>query len=329
MRIKILTRSSELKDSLISKLNEIGLVGEEVNINQPIIPQLSDADVLVNGFSKINKSIMDASPKLKMVHQSGIGIDNVDVDYCTSKSIYVANVPLANAVSVAEHTIFFMLYLAKNMKNVVDNNNGTMTSLMTKKEPTILGSELRAKTLFIIGLGAIGIEVAKRAKSFGMHIIAITKDPFSKKPDIDRTLFVNEIGGPEMLPKWLVRADYVSLHIPLSEETTGLIGENELNSMQNSSFLINVARAPIVDKEALFRVLTNKKIAGAAFDVFWEEPPDVNDKLLHLDNFLLTPHVAGWTSESVDAITNVILTNIVRISHGKVPLTIVNRELIN
>jgi D-3-phosphoglycerate dehydrogenase len=330
MRIKILTRSSELKDSLISKLNEIGLVGEEVNINQPIIPQLSDADVLVNGFSKINKSIIDASPKLKMVHQSGIGIDNLDVNYCTSKSIYVANVPLANAVSVAEHTIFFMLYLAKNMKNVVDNNNnGTMTSLMAKREPTILGSELRAKTLFIIGLGATGIEVAKRAKSFGMHIIAITKDPISKKPDIDRTLFVNEIGAPEMLSKWLVRADYVSLHIPLAEETAGLIGEKELNSMKNSSFLINVARAPIVDREALFRVLTNKKIAGAAFDVFWEEPPDLNDKLLQLDSFLLTPHVAGWTSESVDAITNVILTNIVRISHGNIPLTIVNRELIS
>jgi D-3-phosphoglycerate dehydrogenase / 2-oxoglutarate reductase len=327
MRIKILTRSSELKDSLISKLNEIGLVSEEVNINQPIIPQLSDADVLVNGFSKINKSIIDASPKLKMVHQSGIGIDNVDVAYCTSKSIYVANVPLANAVSVAEHTIFFMLYLAKNMKNVVDNNSGTMTSLMTKREPTILGSELRGKTLFIIGLGATGIEVAKRAKSFGMHIIAITKDPFSRKPDIDKTLFVNEIGGPEMLSKWLVRADYLSLHVPLAEETAGLIGENELNSMKNSSFLINVARAPIVDKEALFSVLTNKKIAGAAFDVFWEEPPDLNDKLLHLDNFLLSPHVAGWTSESVDAITNIILTNIIRISHGNVPLTIVNREL--
>jgi D-3-phosphoglycerate dehydrogenase len=328
MRIKILARSHELKDSLISKLNEIGLVGEEVNINQPIIPQLSDADVLVNGFSKIDKSIIDASPKLKMVHQSGIGVDNVDVNYCTSKSIYVANVPLANAVSVAEHTIFFMLYLAKNMKNVV-NNNGPTTSLMTKREPTILGSELRAKTLFIIGLGATGIEVAKRAKSFGMHIIAITKDPFSKKPDIDRTLFVNEIGEPEMLSKWLVRADYVSLHIPLTEETAGLIGENELNSMKNSSFLINVARAPIVDKDALFRVLTNKKIAGAAFDVFWEEPPDHNDKLVHLDNFLLTPHVAGWTSESVDAITNVILTNIVRISHGNIPLTIINRELIS
>jgi D-3-phosphoglycerate dehydrogenase len=328
MRIKILTRASELKDSLISKLNETGLIGEEVNINQPIIPQLSDADILVNGFSKIDKSIIDASPKLKMVHQSGIGIDNVDIDYCTSKSIYVANVPLANAVSVAEHTIFLMLYLAKNMKNVIDNN-GTMTSLMTKREVTILGSELQAKTLFIIGLGATGIEVAKRAKSFGMHIIAITKDPFSTKPDIDRTYFVNEIGGPEMLSKWIVRADYVSLHIPLTEETAGLIGVNELNSMKNSTLLINVAHAPIVDREALFRVLTNKKIAGAAFDVFWEDPPDANDKLVYLDNFLLTPHVAGWISESVDTITNVILTNIVRLSHGEVPLTIVNRELIN
>jgi D-3-phosphoglycerate dehydrogenase / 2-oxoglutarate reductase len=93
--------------------------------------------------------------------------------------------------------------------------------------------------------------------------------------------------------------------------------------------LINVARAPIVDREALFRVLTNKKIAGAALDVFWKEPPDANDKLVYLDNFLLTPHLAGWTSKSVDTITNVILTNIVRILHGEVPLTIIKRELIN
>ena len=160
MKIKFLTPASALKDNLLSKLVEVGLIAEDVNMNEPILPQLIDTDVLVNGFTKINKSIIDASPKLKMVHQLGIGIDNVDVNYCTSKSIYVANVPLANAVSVAEHTIFLMLYLAKNMKN---NANG-VTSLMTRKEVNILGSELQSKILFIIGLGATGIEVAKRAK---------------------------------------------------------------------------------------------------------------------------------------------------------------------
>jgi D-3-phosphoglycerate dehydrogenase len=316
VKIKILTPASALKDSLLSKLNEVGLIAEDVNMKEPILPQLFDADVLVNGFTKINKSIIDASPKLKMVHQSGIGIDNVDVNYCTSKSIYVANVPLANAVSVAEHTIFLMLYLAKNMKNIA--NGGT--SLMTRKEENILGSELQSKILFIIGLGATGIEVAKRAKSFGMHIIATTNDPFSKRPDIDRTYFVNEIGGPDMLSQWLVRADYVSIHIPLTEETRELISENELNSMKNSAFLINVARAAIVDRESLLNALTNKIIAGAAFDVYWEEPPNINDKLLHLDNFLLTPHVAGWTSESVEAITNIIVMNIVRILHGEITI---------
>ena len=180
MRIKILTRASELKEGLISKLNEIGLVGEEVNINQPIIPQLIRCRCTVNGFSKINKSIIDASPKLKMVHQSGIGVDNVDVDYCTSKSIYVANVPLANAVSVAEHTIFFMLYLAKNIKNVIDSDNVTMTSLMTKREATILGSELQAKTLFIIGLGATGIEVAKEPNHLACILSPLPRTLFQK-----------------------------------------------------------------------------------------------------------------------------------------------------
>jgi D-3-phosphoglycerate dehydrogenase / 2-oxoglutarate reductase len=325
MKIKLLTRSSDLNKILLAKLNQIGLTGEIIDYKKPLLPQLEDAEVIVNGFGNIDKSMIDACPNLELVQQTGIGIDNVDVSYCTSKSILVANVPLANAVSVAEHTIFLILYLAKNMKESTSDNN--RSGLLERRVPGILGSEVQGKVLVIIGLGATGLEVAKRAKSFGMHVIAVTKNPLLKKPGIDKVYFVDNLGGSEILSESLSRADYVSLHTPLTEETKNMIGTKELSLMKKSAFLVNVARAAIVDREALFSVLSNSKISGAAFDVFWEEPPDTTDKLLKLHNFILTPHIAGWTFESVDAIARIISNNIERFAQAQVPLTIVNPEL--
>lgn len=159
MIIKILSYAASLKDLLSDKLNEIGFTAETVDYSQALLPQLKDADVIVNGLGTVDKSIIDACPKLKLVHQVGTGIDNVDVDYCTSKAVFVANVPNTNNVSVAEHTIFLMIYLAKNIKNAG-------SSLMKRRVINVLGSELHRKTLLIIGLGDTGIEVAKLAKSF-------------------------------------------------------------------------------------------------------------------------------------------------------------------
>ena len=324
MKIKLLIRSSDLNGILLALLNQVGLTGETIDYDQPLLSQIIDAEVIVTGFSKIDKKIVDACPNLKLVHQTGIGVDNVDVGYCTSKSIYVANVPLANAVSVAEHTLFLILYLAKNLKAI---SSTTRPSLLERRVAGILGSEVQGKSLTIVGLGATGLEVAKRAKSFGMQVVAVTKNPFLKKPGIDKVYFVDNLGGPEILSESIARADYVSLHTPLTEETRNMIGAKELGLMKKSAFLINVARAPIVDREALFTALWNNKISGAAFDVFWEEPADPNDKLVKLCNFVLTPHIAGWTTESIDSIARIIATNIGRFWQGLVPLTVVNSEL--
>jgi len=230
MKIKLLTRSSDLNKILLAKLNQIGLTGEIIDYKNPLLPQLEDAEVIVNGFGNIDKSMIDACPNLELVQQTGIGIDNVDVSYCTSKSILVANVPLANAVSVAEHTIFLILYLAKNMKESISDNN--RSGLLERRVPGILGSEVQGKVLVIIGLGATGLEVAKRAKSFGMHVIAVTKNPLLKKPGIDKVYFVDNLGGSEILSESLSRADYVSLHTPLTEETKNMIGTKELSLMK-------------------------------------------------------------------------------------------------
>jgi D-3-phosphoglycerate dehydrogenase / 2-oxoglutarate reductase len=327
MKIKLLTRSSDLNEILLAKLNQIGLAGESIDYEMPIVPQVADAEVIVNGFGIIDKSFIEQCPNLQLIQQTGIGVDNVDISYCTSKSILVANVPLANAVSVAEHTLFLILYLAKNVKEKLSDSNNNNSLLFERRIHGNLGFEIQRKVLVIIGLGATGLEVAKRAKSFGMHVIAVTKNPFLKKQGIDKAYFVDNIGGPEILSESISRADYVSLHTPLTEETKNMIGAKELALMKKSAYLVNVARAPIVNKESLYIVLSNSKIAGAAFDVFWEEPPDSNDKLLKLNNFILTPHIAGWTADSVDAIARIIATNIERFAQGETPLTIVNPEL--
>ena len=321
----LLTKSTELKEILLKNLSESNLSADVIDTNQSIHPQLKETEILVNSSAEVDKFLIDSAPKLKMIHQTGIGTDNIDVEYCTKKSIYVANVPLANAVSVAEHTLLLMLYLVKNVKG----GSTPKISAMRRRVTDTLGSDLQGKILTIIGLGATGTEVAKRARSFGMKILAVTQPPFSRK-GIDKTHFVDNIAGPENLLQFLVEADFVSIHTPLSNETRNMFGEKELNFMKKSSYLVNVARAPIVNKEALIVALKTKRIAGAAFDVFWNEPPtkEDDDELLQLDNFVLTPHIAGWTKEALDATSRIVSVNIARLSRGEIPLTLVNPELI-
>lgn len=322
LKIKIMMRSLSFKDILDSQLKANGLASELVDMDSPVVPQVSDAQVIINGTGRVGREIIDACPHLELVHQAGIGFDNIDVAHCTSRSIYVANVPLANATAVAEHTIFLMILLAKNILT-------SDRSLARRRNPRSMGIELLGKTLLIVGLGASGIEVAKRAKAFGMTVIAVTKDPVSNRPGREKTFFADDVMGPEALHEAVPKADFVSLHVPLTDETRNLIDEKTIGLMKETAFLVNVARAPIVDRDALYNALSTNRIAGAGFDVFWEEPANPNDRLLQLDNFVLTPHVAGWTKESVDSIAGVIASNIVRVSEGKAPLTLVNTELLS
>ncbi len=327
MKIKGLIQNNVFMEFLDKQIKRMGLSIEFVDYKKPLEPQLVGANIIVNGFNSINKSILDSCPELKLVQQSGIGVDGIDVKECTKRGIYVANVPMANAISVAEHALFLILYLAKNIKSGA-NKGGSLSSTSTTKtkgSPTV---EVHGKTLAIIGLGVTGIEVAKRAKAFGMQVDAITKNPFTKTEGSNKKYFVDSINGTDKLHDILSKADIVSIHTPLNNETQDMIGSNELKLMKASAYLINVARAHIVNEDALYLALTNKEIAGAAFDVYWNEPADPNDKILKLDNFILTPHVAGWTTEAIESITKIIAINIERVARGQVPLTIVNQELV-
>ena len=317
-------QNPEFKQQIAKKAEKSNIRIEFINYNESLISQVQDADILINSFDKIDKSFIDSCPQLKLVQQSGIGVDGIDIDYCSRKGIYVANVPMANAISVAEHTFLLMLYLVKNIKiNLFDSQANT--SSFVRRQQDRMGSELLGKTLLIIGLGVTGIEVAKRAKAFGMKVIAVTKHPFTKTEGGDKKYFVDNLYGVDKLSEVIQRADITSIHVPLNRETENMIGSDELKLMKQSAYLINVARAQVVNKDALLKSLKEGNIAGAAFDVFWKEPVDSKDELLKLDNFLLTPHIAGWTHEAIDSITDIIFINIERVLRGKLPLTLVNK----
>jgi D-3-phosphoglycerate dehydrogenase len=309
----MLTYAAGLEADLCSKLESLGLTTYRVDYNKPIRNQISNSDILINGLGQLDKQIIDFCPKLRLVQQIGTGVDNVDISYCNSKSIYVANVPHVNNISVAEHTLFLMIYLAKNIKSAIKG-------IKERRVVNVLGTELYNKTIAIIGLGAIGIEVAKRAKAFGMNVIAVTKRPelrnmvitnynTSKNTStlqycISKCLLVDEIKGITDLKDVLGTANVVSIHTPLTSETKNMIGRTEFAHMKESSFLINVSRASIVDKDALYNALTSRTIAGAGFDVFYQEPANPFDRLLNLDNFVYTPHIAGWTLEATNTTTD-------------------------
>jgi D-3-phosphoglycerate dehydrogenase / 2-oxoglutarate reductase len=327
MNIVGLLQGNTFRQSLSNKLREYDLEINYVDADKSIIPQLASAQIVVNGFHTIDRSVIESCPDLKLVQQSGIGVDNIDIKYCSSKGIYVANVPLANAISVAEHALFLIFLLSKNI-SLGARHSSPAVSLLHTRSKTAAGVELRGKTLAIIGLGVTGIEVAKIARGLGMRVEAVTKHPTTKSQGYDKKYFVDDLTGVERLPEVLARADVVSIHTPLTEETKDMFGEKEFGVMKKSAYLINVARAKIVNKDALFNALNAQKITGAAFDVYWKEPPDPEDQLLSLENFMLTPHIAGWTAEAIETITRIISINIERMSRGEAPLTVVNKELL-
>jgi D-3-phosphoglycerate dehydrogenase / 2-oxoglutarate reductase len=306
---------------------EYNLEIKYVDPEKSLISQIAPAQIIVNGFHVIDRSVIVSCPDLKLIQQSGIGVDNIDIKYCSSKGIYVANVPLANAISVAEHTLFLIFLLSKNV-SIWTRHSTPAISLLHTRSKTTAGMELHGKTLAIIGLGVTGIEVAKIARGLGMRVEAVTKHPSTKSQGYDKRYFVDELVGIDRLPEVLARADIVSIHTPLTEETRDMFGEKEFSVMKKSAYLINVARAKIVNKDALFNALSTQRIAGAAFDVFWNEPPDSKDQILSLENFILTPHIAGWTAEAIETITRIISINIERVSRGEAPLTVVNKELL-
>lgn len=272
--------------------------------------QLADIDVLILGHQRVTATELAAAPRLRLIQQHGRGLDGVDLDAARRQGVTVANVPGGNSVAVAEHALALMLVLARQLHRAPQAVRRRLTG-----EP--MGIELRGKTVALIGLGAAGAELAGIARALGMRVLAVRAD-VSKASAVP----VDFLGGPDQIEHVLPQADFVLLLATLTPATAGMLGERQLSLMKETAFLINVGRAGLVDRAALEAVLKDRRIAGAAFDVFWGEPADPADPLLALTNFVLTPHVAGFSDNSIAHIAGEVVANIHRLCRGE-PLAFV------
>ena len=241
--------------------------------------------MIVRSETKVTAEVIEAGKKLQVVARAGIGVDNIDLDAATSAGIAVVNSPTGNTVAAAEHTLALMLALSRNIPSAHQS--------MKKgewKRSAFMGVEVRNKTLGIVGLGRVGSEVARRAQSFGMNLVAY--DPFIA-PDYARRLGVELLSFEEVL----AQADFLTLHTALTDSSRNLISTKALAQMKPGSRLINVARGELVDEAALLEALNTDKLAGVALDVFATEPPGPSPLLDH-PKVVVTPHLGASTEEA-------------------------------
>src|SRR5499433_2204308 len=254
-----------------------------------ISAELAEADALiVRSATRVTKELLEKAPKLRAVGRAGVGVDNIDLPEATKRGVLVMSTPGGNAVSVAEHTFALMLALARQVPKV---DAGLREGRWEKSSS---GTELRGKTLGLIGLGRIGGEVARRAEAFDMRIIAY--DPYISESAAEE-LQVELVN----LDRLLSESDFISLHTALSPATQNMINAKSIAKMKKSARIVNAARGELIDEAALAEALKSGRLAGAALDVFVEEPPK-NSPLIGLPNVVGTPHIAGSTQEAQEEV---------------------------
>jgi phosphoglycerate dehydrogenase-like enzyme len=287
----------------------------------PIGPQLEGARVVVDqGGSVATRAMVDAAAAagVRLWQVLGTGLDHVDVQYILDRGLPLANTPGPfSSVALAEHAMLLMLYFAKNFPATQRHvRDGTFYHPMN--------DELHGRTLGLVGLGASGRELARRAQAFGMHLIGL--DVQRPPDDTLEAIGVSYLGGPEALSDLLPRSDYVSLHVPLTRHTRHIVDARALGLMRHGSILINVARGDLVDEAALVDALRHGRLGGAGLDVFAHEPLDPSSPLFQLDNVVLTPHVAGVTTGTSRRRAEAVAENVRRTAAGLAPLYSIREE---
>lgn len=305
--------------SALQRLDSVGqvvLYPQRAASPEELIQRMLPADVVINirAYSKFTAEVLAQLPRLRFISVSGTGIDNLDLAAATARGIVISNTPGANAEAVAEHTLALILATARRIP--------WAHQAMKRGEWTrSMAIQLKGKTLGIIGTGRIGSSVARLGRAFGMDVIAWTPHP---KEELARELGLTYVD----LESLLARADVISLHLTLADGTRGLIGAREFGLMQSTALFINTARAALVDQEALLAALREGKIAGAALDVYHQEPIMPGDPLLALENVVFTPHSAGMTAESIINGQDMVVDNILLFLSGQ-PQYVVNPAVLH
>ncbi len=287
-----------------------------------LMKKVKGAVVVAAEYNRITSKIMDvAIGTLRGIVAYGVGYNHIDVAAATERGLYVTNCKGSNAEAVAEHAIALILNLSRGV-HIGDRfvRTGLWKSEESGRLPTSLrGKELAGRTIGIIGMGEIGKRVARIAKGFQMKILVF--DPYLSEDTATRV-------GAQLtdLMTLMKEADYVSVHVPLSAETEGLIGRNEIAAMKPTAYLINTARGAVINQEALVSALRANKMAGAALDVFETEPLLASSILLKLHNIIVTPHIAGFTEEAIAQTSRIMAEECARIARGEVPVNLINRR---
>jgi lactate dehydrogenase-like 2-hydroxyacid dehydrogenase len=257
-------------------------------VKRPYDEKLSDAVAVLVSTEPINAAYLDKAPNLKLVARFGVGYDSVDVEECTRRGIFVTHTPDVLSGGVADHT--WALILGYN-RHIPLADTFTKTRWAKREGYIPFGHDTEGKTLGILGLGRIGIEVVKRAQGFPVDIIY--HDVY-RREDLEEEYGIEYVSFDELLS----RSDILSIHVALTDSTKGIINTAAFNKMKPTALIVNTSRGPVIDENALIKALTDKKIGGAALDVFEQEPTPLDNPLLRFDNVVLSPHCASATWET-------------------------------
>lgn len=305
--------------NLLRKETEVTVNPEDRQLTkEEIIEGLKGKDALLCLLTdKIDAEIMDCT-RLRVISNYAVGYDNIDVEAATKRGIPVTNTPGVLTETVADLTWALLMAIARR---IVESDKHVRSGKWKGWSPMLLlGSDVYGKTLGIVGLGRVGSAVARRARGFGMKILYHSAH---RKEELEKELGLECVRLRELLR----RSDYVTLHVPLLPSTRHLIGEKELELMKESACLVNTSRGPVVDEEALIKALRGKRIAGAALDVY-ENEPSVPDALIELNNVVLTPHIGSASSETRTKMAFMAVENLLSVLRGEVPPNLVNREVL-
>lgn len=299
--------------NLLSKILGPDFQVEDFDGSRPLASQVADAGVLLIRDVPITADVIDAAPKLKLIQRPGDHLPTVDLERARARGIHVSRFPSkvqgTPARDVAEHALFLMLCLAKNMRKAEANLKRRIVGLPKTHR-------LAGKTVGLIGIGNTGSELARLAVAIGMRVIGVKR---TLDEALRAELGLEFLGTYDDLAKVLRESDFVSLHLPMVRETVDFIGARELALMKPDAFLINIARAPMLNKNALLDALKSGRIAGVGLDVFWQEPPEPNDPLFALDNVIASPHIAGDTRENERRLAELTAENVRRVARGEPP----------
>ena len=306
-----------LSDALQQFPREVALLYPAAG-GDPIANALPAQAVLASSLIKYNGQLMDRLPNLRLIARTGIGYDNVNIEDATARGIVVTNTPDGPTESTAEHTVAMLLAVAKRLKQ---GNDNLAAGKWGPREQSLLGTEVRGKVLGLVGLGRIGRRVANICR-LGLEMQVVAHDPFVTPAQ------AAEIGVTwAELDEVVAQADFLSVHVPATPQTHHLIDRKRIARMKTGSYVLNMARGPLVDAEALLEALENGKLAGAGLDVFEPEPPPVDSPLRHHPKILATPHTAGLTAEGRSRIETMAVERVLAFFRGEQPPDVVNREL--